>query len=589
MPRSFLVKSKKAHSYHEPRTLEDDYNRFDIVLTHMCEDSKIPEDSESCPDAMTIDTSGAFSPESHLVDTAEFSSKSPLSCGGSVCDRSSDYEDCWRPPSPSASPADSEKSFSPSADETQPFAVPFRTYAWGSYSGSEIRQLVEQRFSQHPALDLERSTTLNYYSERVVEPPLLNERGPGSGIYGNYDSSANPFERATGPGLYVDRNTHGNGADMKTDTARICSRLILNGAFKCIKCSKDIVRSLGSGLLVSLIEEVMKKERDPAHCQSVITLLERTCNAGDTLDILLKSRISTLYSALNVSCLLLHSVFLTLGDTKAPSLGLALEALQKLPVPCSHKQEQEDSGMVSLREPLLEAQFDREDETSQSFALWSFATEILCNMEYINVLLSSDFLFFQRKDESWILKGLHLYVKSLESLVDNSISVELLNMKPVHSVLQKIVKIMTECPIQHLKAKATMLFKLFIEKLNGEAKHKCFMCVMKTSQHTGVESFILKNIQNHLVHSSKGYDIAKPSEISTYQREKELDRWTGLCNIAENYIKTLCVYLSMSKSYYGSALKKLHDTKKIMAKVYTVRLSCDLNGFHDILEENHLQ
>uniref|UniRef100_A0A4W4EKP3 C2H2-type domain-containing protein n=1 Tax=Electrophorus electricus TaxID=8005 RepID=A0A4W4EKP3_ELEEL len=237
MPRSFLVKSKKAHSYHEPRTLEDDYNRFDIVLTHMCEDSKIPEDSESCPDAMTIDTSGAFSPESHLVDTAEFSSKSPLSCGGSVCDRSSDYEDCWRPPSPSASP-DSEKSFSPSADETQPFAVPFRTYAWGSYSGSEIRQLVEQRFSQHPALDLERSTTLNYYSERVVEPPLLNERGPGSGIYGNYDSSANPFERATGPGLYVDRNTHGNGADMKTDTARICSRLILNGAFKCIKCSK---------------------------------------------------------------------------------------------------------------------------------------------------------------------------------------------------------------------------------------------------------------------------------------------------------------------------------------------------------------
>ncbi|XP_026863531.1 growth factor independent 1A transcription repressor b isoform X1 [Electrophorus electricus] len=238
MPRSFLVKSKKAHSYHEPRTLEDDYNRFDIVLTHMCEDSKIPEDSESCPDAMTIDTSGAFSPESHLVDTAEFSSKSPLSCGGSVCDRSSDYEDCWRPPSPSASPADSEKSFSPSADETQPFAVPFRTYAWGSYSGSEIRQLVEQRFSQHPALDLERSTTLNYYSERVVEPPLLNERGPGSGIYGNYDSSANPFERATGPGLYVDRNTHGNGADMKTDTARICSRLILNGAFKCIKCSK---------------------------------------------------------------------------------------------------------------------------------------------------------------------------------------------------------------------------------------------------------------------------------------------------------------------------------------------------------------
>ncbi len=38
------------------------------------------------------------------MDQVDLSSKSPLSCGGSVCDRSSDYEDFWRPPSPSASP-----------------------------------------------------------------------------------------------------------------------------------------------------------------------------------------------------------------------------------------------------------------------------------------------------------------------------------------------------------------------------------------------------------------------------------------------------------------------------------------------------
>uniref|UniRef100_A0A4W4EM16 Glomulin, FKBP associated protein b n=1 Tax=Electrophorus electricus TaxID=8005 RepID=A0A4W4EM16_ELEEL len=461
---------------------------------------------------------------------------------------------------------------------------------------------------------------------------------------------------------------------------------------------QDIVRSLGSGLLVSLIEEVMGKERDPAHCQSVITLLERV-HAEQMI------QHGFIVIALNVSCLLLHSVFLTLGDTKAPSLGLALEALQKLPVPCSHKQEQEDRyglgrcctalmtfvqlfvqevkrqdakspvsttfdarlrcvllkfGMVSLREPLLEAQFDREDETSQSFVLWSFATEILVilsdiqetlpqllfylhlgrkedmrvvkhdgsypiesrtclayllfvqliAMEVFPSVFSPAFVlrYVKKPDESWILKGLHLYVKSLESLVDNSISVELLNMKPVHSVLQKIVKIMTECPIQHLVS------LLFIEKLNGEAKHKCFMCVIKTSQHTGVESFILKNIQNHLVHSSKSEHkdrwsegtllISLPRQTVSLPQGPEMDllmdmvmislnllryllikekrnlvrllhkntsiktfnRWTGLCNIAENYIKTLCVYLSMSKSYYGSALKKLHDTKKIMAK-----------------------
>uniref|UniRef100_A0A667Y5H2 Growth factor independent 1 transcriptional repressor n=1 Tax=Myripristis murdjan TaxID=586833 RepID=A0A667Y5H2_9TELE len=32
MPRSFLVKSKRAHSYHQPRYLDDDYIRLDTVL-----------------------------------------------------------------------------------------------------------------------------------------------------------------------------------------------------------------------------------------------------------------------------------------------------------------------------------------------------------------------------------------------------------------------------------------------------------------------------------------------------------------------------------------------------------------------------
>jgi len=36
MPRSFLVKSKKAHSYHQPRSLEDDYKRLDSILAHIC-------------------------------------------------------------------------------------------------------------------------------------------------------------------------------------------------------------------------------------------------------------------------------------------------------------------------------------------------------------------------------------------------------------------------------------------------------------------------------------------------------------------------------------------------------------------------
>ncbi|XP_030647106.1 growth factor independent 1A transcription repressor b [Chanos chanos] len=234
MPRSFLVKSKKAHSYHQPRSIEDDYSRLDTILAHICAESKT-EDSDCCADALTGDTTGGFSPESHLVDTGDLSSKSPLSCGGSACGRSSDYEDYWRPPSPSASP-DSEKSFSPSLDETQPFSVPFRPYAWSTYSGSEIRQLTQQTYNHHHPLDLERSPSLSYYTDTVLEPPIFSDRGSGASIYGSYGSTANLFERASASGLYTDGNAHGKNSEIKSDM--LCNRHMLNGAYKCIKCSK---------------------------------------------------------------------------------------------------------------------------------------------------------------------------------------------------------------------------------------------------------------------------------------------------------------------------------------------------------------
>ncbi|XP_062853320.1 growth factor independent 1A transcription repressor b [Trichomycterus rosablanca] len=223
MPRSFLVKSKKAHSYHQPRSLVDDYSRLDTIVAHICTDSKSADEPDVDADVGTAEAAAVFK----LADSVTVCARSPLSCsGGSACDRSSDYEDCWRPPSPSASP-DSEKSFSPSVDETQPFVVPFDPWN-NSYSGSD-RQLVRQSFNHH------RHPSVNYYEERMVGPSLFAERGSGPGIYSNYDS-ANLFERPmAAPGLYVDRDVH--RPEMKTNTG-VCSRLLLNGAFKCIKCSK---------------------------------------------------------------------------------------------------------------------------------------------------------------------------------------------------------------------------------------------------------------------------------------------------------------------------------------------------------------
>lgn len=134
--------------------------------------------------------------------------------------------------------SESEKSFSPSAEESQPFAVPFRPYAWSRLSGCEIRHLVQHTLNHHHSLDLDRTTPPAYYNDREAESSLFNERGSGTSIFNSYSSTATLFDRATASGLYDDRNTLGKGTAMKSSSDAMCSRLLLNGAFKCIKCSK---------------------------------------------------------------------------------------------------------------------------------------------------------------------------------------------------------------------------------------------------------------------------------------------------------------------------------------------------------------
>lgn len=60
-------------------------------------ESQMVQVSESAVDAAGKDP-GNHSPKASMVCTADHSSQqSPLSCEGSVCDRTSDYEDYWRP------------------------------------------------------------------------------------------------------------------------------------------------------------------------------------------------------------------------------------------------------------------------------------------------------------------------------------------------------------------------------------------------------------------------------------------------------------------------------------------------------------
>nr|XP_020465592.1 zinc finger protein Gfi-1-like isoform X2 [Monopterus albus] len=221
MPRSFLVKSKKAHTYHQPRTSEDDYSRLDTILAHMCSEAeKLPDDTDSY----------GLSPDSHLADAAEFSPQSPLSCADSVCGRSPDYDDFWRPPSPSASPADSEKSLSPLLNETQPFTVPFQPYALSGYPGPRLRPLMQQGL--HPSMERDRGpAVMAFYGDRSSHSALFADRPLGEEAYSDY-------RRHNAALLFPEGGLHGKTHSVKAHSDLLCSSLILSGAYKCVKCSK---------------------------------------------------------------------------------------------------------------------------------------------------------------------------------------------------------------------------------------------------------------------------------------------------------------------------------------------------------------
>uniref|UniRef100_W5KGX8 Growth factor independent 1 transcriptional repressor n=1 Tax=Astyanax mexicanus TaxID=7994 RepID=W5KGX8_ASTMX len=54
MPRSFLVKSKRAHSYHQPRSLEDEALQLQTLLTHACAECPVSSPDDLQPFDITF-------------------------------------------------------------------------------------------------------------------------------------------------------------------------------------------------------------------------------------------------------------------------------------------------------------------------------------------------------------------------------------------------------------------------------------------------------------------------------------------------------------------------------------------------------
>ncbi|XP_062285701.1 growth factor independent 1A transcription repressor a [Scomber scombrus] len=245
MPRSFLVRSKRAHSYHQPRNLDDGYSKLDTILAHVCAENKSQVEFESSLEPQEDVSAGAdrLSPGSGLLSPRSLSSSSPLSSGGSVCDRSSDL-DFWRPPSPSSSP-DSEKCSTPAAEDSRHLSTPPFPLAWTAYSGSELRHLVQGSYHHHhhhnhlQAHRKSHSSVSLYGAKDSGSEPLYAQRGPEAGCYQDFSPTAHQICRMRDADeLYLDVKQKPHGLDIKNERDFVCSNLEANDSYKCIKCCK---------------------------------------------------------------------------------------------------------------------------------------------------------------------------------------------------------------------------------------------------------------------------------------------------------------------------------------------------------------
>lgn len=222
-----------------------------------------------------------------------------------------------------------------------------------------------------------------------------------------------------------------------------------------------------------------------------------------------------------------------------------------------------------------------------------------CNMEHIDVLLS-------RTEESRLQRGLDLYERSLVMVEDNSLSVQLLEIKPFISVPQNLVKVMTLCPVTLLRTRGLRVLQLSIDKFDTAAKYKFFQVMLTISGHSGVEGYIIKNIRTQIDFSLKpGNDnewfvgvhllpllrqvLSLPggAEIDLLQnfdrvmealnllrylllRDKEWENktgiWSELYKIEDNFVKPLRVGVNMSRAHYEEELKNTKHNKKTKTK-----------------------
>uniref|UniRef100_A0A674IWX9 Glomulin, FKBP associated protein n=1 Tax=Terrapene triunguis TaxID=2587831 RepID=A0A674IWX9_9SAUR len=290
--------------------------------------------------------------------------------------------------------------------------------------------------------------------------------------------------------------------------------------------------------------------------------------------------------------------------------------------------------LKSLKYPLLIAQLDQLQEDIEEDPLRHFAAEILGILLDIKELLPTlfshrgnrnqnwdnpDFLDVDRKHSADSLACLSYLVfvqyfgidcfpmdllgNCLLRMSDDSLHHQYLEFKGFITAPQGLVKVMTLCPIEHLRKKSLKILQLYIDKFDAEGKYTLFRCLLKTSNHAGVEGYVIQNIKNQIDLSLKKANDSKwftgPQLVSLLDlvlllpegaetdllqnsdrimaslnllrylviKDNEYDNqtgiWTELNKIEQNFLKPLHTGLNMSKAHYEAEIKKSHNSKAV--------------------------
>uniref|UniRef100_A0AAR2KQ46 Glomulin, FKBP associated protein a n=1 Tax=Pygocentrus nattereri TaxID=42514 RepID=A0AAR2KQ46_PYGNA len=284
--------------------------------------------------------------------------------------------------------------------------------------------------------------------------------------------------------------------------------------------------------------------------------------------------------------------------------------------------------MKSLSEPLLEVQLKDPDTLEQS-PLRDFATEILVILSSIgeplpnllchNMLRKREVPGFLEEEVRYPKESLAclahlLFVKHIAMdifpAVLSPIFLLQCNMEYVELLLSRYWVLLMEDHLCSQRTKGLSVFQLSIDKFTTEAKYKLFRCLLKTSEHAGVEGYIIKNIKNQidlslgpgnenewflgkhllpllhqvlrlpqgpetdLLHNldriMESLNLLRYLLIRDKEWENETGIWSELHKIEDSFLKPLRMGLNMSKAHYEAELKNAKENKKSTACTVTV-------------------